>query len=65
MCTERVVPLGIPNDYCNSCQNIQINPGVHYSNDTNKDDFFKVIWDTGASEVITSNPADFIGGTRN
>ena len=56
-----VSPMSDP-AWSHSCQNIQINPGVHYSNDTNEDDFFKVIWDTGASEVITSDPADFVGG---
>ena len=59
-----VSPMSDP-AWSHSCQNTQINPRVHYSNETNEDDFFKVIWHTGASEVITSNPADFIGGTRN
>ena len=44
-----------------SCLYLQSDPGVYYSGHTPENDFFKVIWDTGASEVITSDPWDFIG----
>ena len=60
-CPAILTPMNDP-DWYNSCRLLELDPGVFYSTETTENDFFKVIWDTGASEVITSNPADFIGG---
>ena len=57
-----VTPMSDP-FWIQSCLYQEIDPGVSYSsNMTTENDTFKVIWDTGASEVITSDPTDFIGG---
>ena len=37
---------------------MQLNPSVFLASDSS--DAFKIIWDTGASEVITSDPSDFV-----
>ena len=60
-CPAILTPMNDP-AWHNSCRFLELDPGVFYSTETTKNDFFKVIWDTGASEVITSDPADFIGG---
>ena len=56
-----VTPLSDP-AWKTSCQYLQSDPGIYLSNHNDENDHFKVIWDTGASEVITSDPSDFIGG---
>ena len=56
-----VTPLSDPN-WNHSCQYLQSDPGVYFLGQSTKNDSFKVIWDTGASEAITSDPTDFIGG---
>ena len=56
-----VMPLNNP-IWNNFVQYLQSNPGVYYFGHTANNDFFKVIWDTDASEVITSNTTNFIGG---
>ena len=59
--TAHITPMSNP-AWQHSCRYLQSDPGLYYSGHTSHDDHFKVIWDTGASEVITSDPSDFIGG---
>jgi hypothetical protein len=47
--------------WLDSCRFITLDPGVH-STPQNNAGYFRVIWDSGASEVITSDPGDFVDG---
>ena len=45
-----------------SCRYLALAPSISLTPTSNGN--FTIIWDSGASEVITSDPADFIGDTR-
>ena len=51
--TAHVTPMS-DHAWQHSCRYLQSDPGLYYSGPTNDDDYFKVIWDTSAFEVITS-----------
>jgi hypothetical protein len=61
--TADAYTAGTPMDdpaWVNACRYSEINPGAYFSSTSELS--FKVIWDTGASEVITSDASDFING---
>ena len=53
----RYRPLWIQSCWCK-----QTDLGIYYSTNTTVNDTSKITWDTSASEVITSDPTDFLGG---
>jgi hypothetical protein len=52
-------PLGDPL-WLDVCKYVTLDPGVYFA--TAQPSSFTVIWDSGASEVITSDPTDFVNG---
>ena len=52
-------PLGDPL-WLDACKYVTLDPGVYFT--TAQPKSFTAIWDSGASEVITSDPTDFVNG---